>query len=553
MRVQKKERPSGTERNRRDAKNNMTVYAGIIAYIISLVIRVPLSRAIGDAGMGLFAPAYELFFLTALIFSYGISRTMTGLIRYRMKRSQYKSARKVFHLALRVSLVLGIVLALVIVAASDFFSETLVLEAMSKKALLVVAPAVVLTALVNVLRGYFNGNGFGVLVAHSQYIEKVTMAVAAFVGGRLCYDYGLKVEALQHNNIVSYAYGALGAMIGVMLSQLITLIYILFVFVIYSGTWKRQLAQDNGRRMEGDAEIIGALIGNGVPVALIAIFSNIFMLIDQRFFNYCMNRRELADTRTALWGSYYSKFAVLTGIGAAIVCLSVHGTISKAISAYEKDDYHMSERIGYSVKKLCVTAFPVAVFLAVLAEAFIKGIYQGESEQAVSLVRQGTVIIFFYGIAYLFGQYMLKLHMLKELFLSLFVAVAVHFLALFLLVRKSLLGADGVLYAVILFIAVFGILCFVFTGRKVKYRQEWLYSVAFPAVSAAVSGLIVMLLGKLLPGVLGNIPTILISCLIGTIIYFILLTVLRVLNEAELSQMPLGGIWIAIGRMIGVL
>lgn len=554
MKIQKKNNLSGGVKDRRDAKSNMTVYAGIITYIISLVMRIPLSRVIGDTGIALFAPAYELFILSALIFSYGISRTMAGLIRYRMKRAQYKSARKVFQIAFKTSLMVSIVFAVVIVLASNFLSEVLVLESMSKKAIIAVAPALILTALVNVLRGYFNGNGFGVLVAHSQYIEKIAMFIAAIAGGRACYEYGQKVEALIKNNMAAYAYGALGVVAGIIISQLITLIYLLFVFIIYSGTWKRQLLQDSGRRMESEGEIMGTLFANSIPPALSAILLNVFMLIDQRFFNYCMNCMELADTRAALWGSYYGKFAVLTGIGAALVCLAVHGNAAKAVTAYEKEEYHVArERIGSAVKKLCVTAFPIAIYLAVLAEAFMDGLYKGENAQAVSLLKQGTIIIFLYGIAYLFGQILLKLHMLKELFLSIIIALAIHFAAAFFMVRKGLMGAEGILYSVILFTLILAVLFFVFADKKLQYRQEWLYSFAFPAASAAVAGLVVMLLGKALLNFVGNIPTILISCLIGTVLYILLLMVLRVLNEVELADIPLGGLMIAIGRMIGVL
>lgn len=554
MKIRKKEDFSSAVKNRKDAKSNIAVYAGLITYIISLGMRIPLSGVIGDTGIALFAPAYELFFLCALFFSYGISRTMAGLIRYRMKRAQYKSARKVFQTAFKISLTVSILLALLLMLASDFFSEVLVLESMSKKAIMGAAPLFVLTALVNVFRGYFNGNGFGVLVAHSQYIEKITMVIAAILGGRFGCEYGQKVEALIQSSIAAYAYGALGVVVGIMISQLITLVYLLFVFAIYSGTWKKQLSQDSGRRMESSAEITGALLGNSIPAALAVILFNAFMLIDQRFFNYCMNRMELAGTRTALWGVYYGKSAVLIGIGAALVCLSVHGIVSKAITAYEKEEYHiMRERVGSAVKKLCVMAFPIAVYLAVLAEPIINGLYQEESELAASLLKQGTVIIFLYAAAYLFGHILLKLHMMKELFCVLLVSLTVHVAAVFIFVRKALMGAEGVLYSVILFTLLLAVLCFVFASKKLKYRQEWLYSFAFPAGAAAVAGLVVMLLSKALLSIAGNIPTIMISCIVGTVLYIFLLIVLRVLNEAELADMPLGALWIAIGRLIGVL
>lgn len=546
MKIQKKEA--------KGAKSNMAAHAGIITYIISLGIRIPLTRAIGDTGIGLFAPAFELFFLITLLFSYGISRTMTGLIRYRMKRSQYKNASNVFHVAFKVSVIISVVTAFILVVASGSLSGILVLEPMSRKAIITVAPVVVLAALVNVFRGYFNGNGFGILVVHSQYIEKISMLIAAVIGGRIYYAYGLKIAALLLSDMAAYAYAAQGVMLGIMVSQIITLIYLLFVFGMYASAWKRQLSQDGGKRMESSGEIMGMLLGNGIPVMLVAILSNVFMLIDQRFFNYCMNLKGAGDIRTQSWGSYYSKFATLTGIGAALVCLAVHGSVGKTVVAYDREDYHsLHDRIGGAVKKLCVVAFPIAINLAVLAEAFVKALYPGENELAVSILQRGTVIILFFGIVYLFGQYMLRMRMTKELLFSLTVSLAAHLLAVFLFVGKGLLGAEGVVYSVILFSLILAVLCFVFTAKKVGYRQEWLYAVAFPAVSACVCGLLVMLLNKLLLHLVGSILTILISCLLSTIAYMLLLMFLHVFNNSELEELPFGGIWIALGRMIGIL
>lgn len=552
MKIHKRE--ASARGKSRGFKSNMTVYAGIVTYIISLLARIPLAGIIGDAGMGLVAPALELAVLTTIVFTYGISRTMTGLIRYRVKREQYKNARKVFHVAFKIATVLAVILIAVLVFGADFIAEIVVLEAMSKKAILAVAPVVFLAALISVFRGYFNGNGFGILVAQSQYIEKIAMLICMLVGGRMVYGYGEKAAALLQNKMVAYAYGALGVVLGIMIAQMITLIYLLFVFGIYSGTWKRQIMQDGGRRIETNSEVAGLLFSNGLPAVLIVVLSNVFMLLDQRFFNYCMNRTEQGEVRTALWGAYYGKFAVLIGIGCALVCLSVHSYIGKISMAYDKEEYRMMrDRIGSAVKKICMIAFPIAIYMAVLAEALVKSFYKGENALAIDWLRQGTLIIVFYGFAYLFGQLMLKMRMTKELLLSVAVSFVIHLAAIYFLVQKALLGGNGVVYSVILFTVVLAVLCFVFTGRKLKYRQEWVTSVAFPAISACVAGLVAMLLNKLMLSMVGNLMTVVISCLVSTVLYIIMLMVLRVVNEGELSRMPFGNIWITLGRMIGVL
>ncbi len=554
MNLQRKDaglRKSGTQKN---AKGNTVIYAGIITYMLSLACRIPLSRVIGDTGVGMAAPAFELFTLCTLFFSYGISRTMTGLIRYRTKREQHRNAGKVFHIAVESALLFSLIFAAVLAVGSGYLCDVVVLEAMSKKAVIAAAPAVILSALVCVFRGYFNGNGFGRLVVQSMYIEKISMLVLAVLSGRFFFEYGKKAAALQQNDVVSYAYGALGMMCGVLLSQIIALLYLLLFYIIYSPTRKKGLASDTGRRLEGSAQLTAMLLGNAVPSAFVALLTNLFMLIDQRFFNYCMNRTENAASRAQVWGAYYGKFAVLTGIGAAIVCLSVNSQTGKIAAAYDRKEYHaMRDLIGSAVKKLSITAFPAAVCLAVLAEAFVTGFYKGTDPETVSLLRQGTVIIFFYGIAWLFGQLMLKMHMIKELLFSAAVSFALHFLLIYLLVRKALMGINGVVYSVIAFIVVLAALTFLLTGRKVGYRQEGLYTFAFPAVSACVAGLVAMLLNKLLLATVGGIVTVFISLTVGMVLYVLLLMILRVLNQAELEELPLGSFWIMVGRMIGIL
>ena len=77
--------------------------------------------------------------------------------------------------------------------------------------------------------------------------------------------------------------------------------------------------------------------------------------------------------------------------------------------------------------------------------------------------------------------------------------------------------------------------------------------VAFPAVATCVSGIAVLLLNKLLLGSVGALFTIFIACLVGVFLYIMLLMVLKVIGEAELSRMPLGFFFLMLGRNMGIL
>lgn len=541
----------------KNLKNRIVLSAGIVSYMLLLFLRIPLSRVIGDEGVGLFAPAFELFVLTTLVVSYGMSNAMAGIIRYRVKRERYRNAAKVFQTAFVMNLFLGTVMALFLVFFSSWLADVIVLEHLGRMAVMAAAPSVFLAALVGIFRGYFNGYGMGVLTAHSQYIEKIAMLVGALLCGRAFYGYGQKVAALYQVEAHSYAYGALGAMLGVFLSQVIALLHLLLVYVIYAGAFKGRPGQDNSRRAETRFEIQRMLVVNMAPLAAVAVLSNLFMIADQRYFNYCMNVTEQGNVRTAQWGCYYGKFAPLLGICAAVSCLAVHGLTGKIVNAYEREEYRsMRERMGRAVRNASIVSFPAAVYLAVLGKPFSVCCYGKTTVQSGALagwISMGAVVAVLFTFSFLFGQILYKMRMVRELFLAAAASFVLHLAAAYFLTQRGHLGVEGLLCALILYFGLYMVLAFVFLNRRVKYRPDWLPAVVFPLAAAAVSGLIVYLINLLLSGVAGAAVCVLVSLPVGVFFHILFLVLLRVIGEVELHEMPLGFLFIAIGRTLGVL
>lgn len=530
--------------------------AGILSYIILLLMRIPLSKVIGDAGMGLFAPAFEIFMLATFATSYSMTGALAGVIRYRVKREQHRNAKKAFGAAFFMNILVSIVLAAVLVLAASEISGVLVLERLSCMAVLAAAPAIIFASAIGAFRGYFNGYGMGTLTAHSQYIEKISMIFCTLGCGSTFYTYGRKVSALLQKTEYSFAYGALGAMLGVVLSQVVTMVYLLVIYVIYSSTLRGSIKADNGKRAESQYSIQKTVFLNCLPMAIVAVCTNVFMIVDQRIFNYCMNKRveEFGEVRTAMWGAYYSKFAVLAGAGAALCLLGASAMAGRVKNAYDRGEYRvMRERLERAIGRISITTFPIAVYLAALADAVIGCLYKGETEAVVPWLRKGAVVIVLCVFSFFLAQILYRLHMLWELFLSVGISLLVHILVAYLFVQKALLGADGIIYALISYFAVFCALNFLFVSRNLKYRQNWLSGFAFPLAAACVSGGVVLLIDKFMLEPAGAAVTILAGIVAGVFLYLTILMVLRVIGEEELSRMPLGFFFIMLGKNIGVL
>lgn len=529
-------------------------FAGVLSYAILLIMRIPLMNVIGVAGLGLFAPAFELFFLITLFTSYSMTGAMTGIIRYRVKREQYRNAKKVFRAAFFMDLFISVVAAILIVLFASKIANILVLEPQSRMAVMAAAPVIIFAAFIGTFRGYFNGYGLGMLTAHSQYIESISMVICVLFCSGLFFDYGVKVAALKQNDVLAYAYGALGAMLGVMFSQFVTTLHLLVMYVVYAGTLRGKLGMDGSKRMETQYTVQRMVLDNSVPIAVVAILSNLFMLIDQRMFNYCMNKQEMGEVRTILWGEYYGKFAVLIGVGTVFGVLSVYNMTGRISNAYEREEYRvMRDRIGKAVRKLCIVALPVAIYMAVLARAVVTSLFDNGDNEVISWVQRGTAIIVLYGFSFLFGQLLYRMHMMRELLFTTLLSLLIHVLAAYLLVQRTFLGADGIVYSLIVFFAVYAVQGFFFVSRNLKYRQEWIGGIVFPAVAAAVSGVVVGLVERVLFESVGGALTLLIGIVVGLFFYITFLMILRVIGEAELSKIPLGFFFIMLGKNIGVL
>lgn len=538
-------------------KNRIVLSAGLVSYILLFFLRIPLSRVIGDAGVGLFAPAFEIFLLTGLVVSFAMSRAVSGIIRYRIKRERFRNARKAFRTAFLMNLTLGCLLALISLFLSSWIADILVLEKLSRMALLAASPAIFLAAIVGIFRGYFGGYGMNVIVAHSQYFEKLAMIIGAVFVGRTFYAYGEKVAALKHLEAHAYAYGALGAMLGVMLSQVVAILHLLLCYVIYASALKGRPGQDSSRRAETRFELQRLLTVNLVPVALIAIISNLFMLIDQRFFNYSLNVTGQGEVRTAQWGCYYGKLASLLGMGAAFACLFVHGHIGKIGSAYEREEYrNMRERIGRVVRNASIAAFPTAVYLAALAKPLAACCYKKATAQVSILanwLQKGAALIVLFVFCFLFGQLLYQLRFVRELLLTAAASLLVHLLFVWVFVRQLHMGVDGLLCALIFFFGCYTVCGFLLLNRHAKYRMDWFSGILFPFAAAAVSGLVVYLIAIAIVDLVGNAVTVLIALLVGLFFYIFLLMLLRVIGETELHEIPLGFLFILLGRNIGIL
>ena len=84
----------------------------------------------------------------------------------------------------------------------------------SKLALQVLAPTILVVAVMGCMRGYFQGLGTMVPTAVSQIVEQIINAAVSIGAAYILFHYGLKIDAVLGTKTAAYAYGAAASTLG---------------------------------------------------------------------------------------------------------------------------------------------------------------------------------------------------------------------------------------------------------------------------------------------------------------------------------------------------
>lgn len=538
----------------RGRRREWVLGAGLIVYLIGLVVRIPLTRMIGDQGVGFFAAGMEIFALVNAVMCYGISKAVAILVKYRVKRDMYKSARKIYRSAMIFTMLFSILAALFIFFFSEFIAHTFVLEYRGYLAIAAIAPAVLLSGPLGVMRGYLQGMGAMMPTVHSRLLEKFVMLTAGLALAAAMFSYGEKVAALLRNTEYAAAYGAMGASAGVSIACGIAALYLLLMKLAYGGTFKQQIMGDTAKYVESNGQVISTFFSAALPYMICALLYNMNDLVDQRVFNYAINKQEKGSVRAAHWGVYYGKYSVVVGIVAILCTMAVISWVPKIAQMYDKQEYGEAKyRTGSAVHNLAVLTIPCAVWVAVLAKPIVSMLFIGDQDTAVKLLQTGSAVIILFAFGYFLMLLMQRIHKIRIVILGGLAAFLIHLVFLFILISSTKLGIIAVALGILVFWLAVCVAGFIGIVQYMQYSSEWIRTFGVTTAASGVSGLAGLLLSRVMLSWAGGIATFLVCIIVCMMIYLVLMILLKGIREDELEDMPGGRIIIVLAEKMRLL
>ena len=521
------------------------------SYIFSLIFRIPLINMIGEKGVAYFSVANEIYILAGGLFTYGLSKAVYMLVKFRVKREQFKNAEKVLHGAFLFAAITGIAVGTFVFAACSWIAGQVTGLPLAELALNMMAPAIVFQLLTGVFCGYFEGNGSRIPSMHSIALKTLIMIPAGLIGASVLFKYGIKVSSLLKVEDYAGSYGAMGAGTGILVASVFGFLHMLLLFFIYHRNVKKQAARELQKNQDKVWHILHMIIGTAVPFAGYAVLFRVVPLIDGILF--VRTAGEGIDA-ASLWGNYYGKYLPVIGILCFLVSLTGSGQTKRIIYHMDREEFKMArEKLGVLLQQTALVSIPAAIFTAVLSENILNILFKGNNESVARLVAWGSIIIVLYAFSGLFANLLIRLNNLRYVICYEAIALMIHIVLVMILLKNINLSLTAVVISNVVSFAVLFVTGFLLVGKSLQYRQEWLHSIAFPVITAAISGIAVMLLDRLVTSFAGTTIALVVSLPLGIILYMILLLVTKTVTERDLENMAGGRILYTLGRLMRMM
>ena len=516
-------------------KQQIECYTNMIG-LISLLV---LGRILDNEGIACVAVAYESMMLLWYLIGSRASKVLGRMLKSRNGKGQYRNMGIV---AKNVGICQGMLALagsiLLILGANGIADRLFGMEYVAS-AIAFMAPALFLRTLSATKLGVFQGAGNEMPAVLAGVIRQVLYLAFSILFSRLLFSYGEKVGRLLGREIFRSMYGSIGVALAVCLTEFLILVFLLIL---------------GGRKQKGNKVVEGMRATDSFWEAIRIFYGN--MVVEA--FIYCLKRlpllmgiilclRKVTDTESALGelGVFYGKYIALCGLVILPICAAMTGIYTKVVNGWKREEERFAKLyFQYGLHIAVIQGLFFAVFMAVSSKQ-LAGVFAPDNQKLLSsMLRLGSAIILLAVLDYFFLQILFLMGRKIPMIVSL--AAGNILTAVLILVGKGdfLSLVCGLLLGSAVVCLIAGWFCF----RVIRSGLDWIQVLAIPVGGVCISGLLGMLLFKVLTPHLGNLVALLVVYVLVVIVYWMILLFFRNLREQELQLTPLGKLVYTIGH-----
>ncbi len=536
-------------------QGSILAIAGVVTKVIGLIYRIPLNNIAGNEGMGYYSAAFSIYTVALMLTSYSLPLAVSKLVSERIAKGQYKNAYKVFREALTFAIVAGGIVSLLIFFGADFIAGTLLSMDMCAYSLRVLAPCILIVALLGVFRGFFQGTGSMVPTAISQILEQIVNAIASVAGAYMLLQAGKNVAKKMGDNSYSYSYAAAGGTIGTVAGAFFALLLLVAIFFAYKKIFKKQMRKDRTKEEERYRMILKILVATIIPVILSATVYNISDLLDTAIFNKIMVFQGYEKSEYAsLLGMFSGKFTTLinvpTSVASALASSLIPALVMTAQSGSRKQ---IHGKIFTVVRFTMLISIPCAVGFLVLAKPILDVLFTRDNVEAAWMLQLGAISVVFFSLSTVTTAVIQGLDDMMTPVKNSAISLIVHVIALVVM----MVVFQWNIYAVVMSKTIFALVNTILNDHtlrmQVGYVQETRRTFVLPAIASAIMGVVALVVHLIFQLFAGETIATVLAIFAAMIAYGVSLILIGGITETDLKEMPKGTLILSICKKLHLI
>lgn len=503
--------------------------AGLIVKVIGAAFRIPLANTIGLIGTSYYDTAYPYYSWLLVISSSGLPTAISKMVSERVTLGDYRGAHRVFTTAMQILCCIGLLTSILMFFGSDYIARLHMLPeaAYCFKAL---APALFFVALMCAYRGYMQGMQQMVPTAISQVVEQVGKLAVGLTLAFMLLDAGPE-------------YAAMGALIGVTVSELLALIY---VMLSYRRRWPKIRARlERSVRREVEP-VAGRLIAIALPITIGASISPLSSVVDSALIIRILLKlgyaKETAQTAFSLMRTNVATLTNMPGVLTMALAMSLVPAIS-AFSA-KRDHAGVQDTARLGLKLALIIGLPCAVGLFVLASPILAMLYpnltEGELTLAVDLMHTSSIGVIFLSLVQSMTGVIQGMGKPNVPVFNLFIGFVLKVASLLALMNIPQINIQGAAVSTVVCYAFAGIADTIYVIRRAKLRLGLVDVLLKPVLSSGVMGFVVFMIYSFMQEMEHQVLPTLAAVAVGVFAYGVMAIYFRFFTREELAYIPGG-------------
>lgn len=524
--------------------------AGLLCRVIGLLYRSPLNGIIGEAGSGYYSYANDWYSILLLISAYSIPTAVSKVMSERLALKRYRDAQKVFRASLIYVLLVGGVTSTLCYVLAPFLLKNATGAVL---ALRVLAPTILLSGLLGVMRGYFQAQNTMLPTAISQIGEQIINAIVSITAA---YFFTRSVTGEDLIGQMGAAGGTLGTGAGVVTA----LVFMGFVYAINRKKIQKRMLRDVSYKQDSYKDIFKVILLMVTPIIISTCVYNVSVVINQSIYTSMSIRNGLTEKAAAEAYSAFSYYCnpilnIPIAMGSAMAT-AIIPAVSTHYALGEKKE--VVNRIDECIKFTMFIAIPATIGLAVLSRPVIHLLYpSADASFAGSVMSIGAISVVFSCFASVTNGILQGIGKPKLPVIHSAIALVFDVIFMFLFMWLGL-GVYGVMIVTVLYTLIVCILNAMSLRNLLNYRMELKKGYLYPILSAAGMGVLVAAIywipSLLLPDAMGryviSAAITAAAVIAGVLVYMILYLKISKMPPEEIKKLPMGTKILRVARML---